>query len=136
MSTVAEQRDLWLDRFLDRVDGSGGIDACWPWLGPVDAGGYGRTTSLWGRGTTAHRALWEAMHGPLPPRVWVLHRCDQPGCVNPTHLFVGLPGDNVRDMIRKGRAGWQRRALRDALPQPPPGQAWGRPEGPEEVEAV
>jgi hypothetical protein len=54
--------------------------------------------------TGAHRISWEIHHGPIPPGMFVCHRCDNPGCVNPGHLFVGAPKANTQDMIKKGRA--------------------------------
>ena len=51
----------------------------------------------------AHRAAWELANGPVPNGMSVLHRCDNPPCVRPEHLFVGTQKDNVRDMIEKGR---------------------------------
>lgn len=51
----------------------------------------------------AHRAAWVAFRGPIPKGIYVLHKCDNPPCCNPRHLFLGTNTDNVRDMIRKGR---------------------------------
>lgn len=65
-------------------------------------GGYGRLM-VNGRMKAAHRAAWEATHGPISAGVFVCHRCDRPACVNVEHLFLGTPLDNMRDMIAKGR---------------------------------
>lgn len=52
----------------------------------------------------AHRYAWERVHGPIPPGMLVCHHCDNPGCVNVDHLFLGTHADNYNDMKRKGRA--------------------------------
>jgi hypothetical protein len=89
------------ERFLPRVDRSGGPDACWPWHGTKSHDGYGMF-HVNGRATYAHRFAWERAHGPAGA-LCVLHRCDNPPCCNPAHLFLGTRGDNVRDAASKGR---------------------------------
>src|SRR6516165_9709222 len=51
-----------------------------------------------------HRAAWVVYRGPIPKGMCVLHTCDTPSCINPSHLFLGSQVDNVRDMIAKGRS--------------------------------
>ncbi len=90
-------------RFWRRVRQSNGPDACWIWTGALHRQGYGsikvdKATAL------AHRVSWLLCHGEMPAQC-VCHRCDNPPCVNPSHLFLGSYADNMRDMTLKGRHG-------------------------------
>lgn len=89
------------DRFWPKVD-KRGPDECWPWLASVTSNGYGKIL-VNGRLEPAPRVSFVLAHGEIPAGLWVLHRCDNPPCVNPAHLFVGTRSDNVRDMYAKGR---------------------------------
>lgn len=64
--------------------------------------GYGRV-SVKGHLNLAHRVAWEKAHGPIPDGLQVLHRCDNPPCVNVDHLFLGTRFDNMQDAAAKGR---------------------------------
>jgi hypothetical protein len=88
-------------RFWSKVDRRG-PDECWPWLGHLDDGGYGRV----GRGHfVASRVAWELHNeAQVPEGQRVLHSCDNPPCMNPAHLWAGTQKDNVQDAISKGRA--------------------------------
>lgn len=77
--------------------------SCWLWVGHVAAGGYGYFRRR-GKIVRAHRHAWESAHGPVPPGLYVCHRCDNRRCVRPDHLFLGTALDNARDMRSKGRA--------------------------------
>lgn len=88
------------DRFWEKVDRSG---ECWVWTGSRHPHGYGSCSRMEGE-TRAHRAAWVLSHGPIPNGLFVLHRCDNPPCVNPEHLFLGTQRDNNNDKVAKGRA--------------------------------
>lgn len=88
--------------FWSKVDQSGGPDACWPWIGGKYPSGYGAV--VWhGLGVrSAHRVAFFLAHGHWP-EPYALHRCDNPPCCNPAHLFAGTAADNARDKVAKGR---------------------------------
>lgn len=92
------------ERFRNKVRVAG-PDECWEWTAHRGFDGYGIYVPGPERGNArAHRYAFERTIGPIPlDTLCVLHRCDNPSCVNPKHLFLGTRGTNVRDCTRKGR---------------------------------
>lgn len=92
------------ERFWAKVNKSG---ACWCWKGRVDKWGYGYFNIKYGkkwRMIGVHRFSWLLHNGGFLVReVNVLHRCDNPSCINPNHLFLGTHTDNMKDKSQKGR---------------------------------
>lgn len=88
-------------QFLGKVQ-SGSKDECWEWMGCRFTHGYGCATAE-GKNRGAHRVAWEIANGEIPEGRWVLHKCDNPPCCNPAHLYLGTPRDNVRDMLERKR---------------------------------
>lgn len=88
-----------MKRFWDKVDKSGD---CWEWLAHKDGSGYGKFM-LDGSSRLAHRVSAD-LSGLSIKGVCVCHKCDNPGCVNPDHFFLGTRGDNNRDRHVKGRS--------------------------------
>jgi hypothetical protein len=76
-------------------------DGCWIWMGATSRG-YGFVFD--GRkNRRAHRVAYEAMHGSIPEGLVIMHKCDHPECVNPTHLVAGTQQQNIADAAKKGR---------------------------------
>lgn len=83
----------------------GSPDECWPWQGTSVPRGYGQfTIDRFNKNRYSHRVAYQLTVGPIPDGLFILHKCDNPPCCNPAHLFPGTPLDNVKDMYQKGRA--------------------------------
>ena len=91
-------------RFMKRVVVSG-PDECWNWTGSQNnSHWHGQWRNSAGEVELTHRAAWRLMKGDIPKDGCILHRCDNPLCVNTKHLFLGSQSDNAADMWKKGRA--------------------------------
>lgn len=100
--------DTLPDRFASKVNRNGivkriDLGQCWTWTGATDRSGYGR---IWNDGSMqlAHRVALRLAGVALPDDMDALHKCDNPPCCRPDHLFVGTAADNCSDMVTKGRA--------------------------------
>jgi hypothetical protein len=95
-----------LEKLLRRVNLT---KDCWNWEGPIDSlkkGGYGivydRETGI----QRTHRLMWHYCYGGIPKGMWILHTCDNPRCVRPSHLYLGTNKENVRDRVTRGRGAY------------------------------
>jgi hypothetical protein len=99
---ITKPKPTVVERFMSKVDSSGGEDACWIWTGTKDRYGYGRFR-LRDKKEKAHRVSYELFKRKVPKGQLVRHKCNNPACVNPSHLRSGTHGKNIQDMIESGR---------------------------------
>jgi hypothetical protein len=89
------------ERFWEKVDKKGS-EECWEWKAGISGSGYG-TFWLDGKSFRTNRVSYELFYGKIPPDMFICHHCDNPKCVNPTHLFLGTNSDNMMDAVKKGK---------------------------------
>jgi len=95
-----------LVRFFEKVRISD-PDGCFEWTGSMQDGGYGEVfvgEPHSRRKIRAHRYAWELANGPIPHGRVVMHLCNNPACVRPSHLALGTQAQNLRQMAEQGRA--------------------------------
>ena len=100
-TTIKYTREQRLVAFFNKIVEC--KSGCHEFTGARDSEGYG---NFWDEGVCkkAHRFAWEAWYGPIPEGQLVLHKCDNPSCCNPGHLFLGTDQDNATDKAVKGRS--------------------------------
>ena len=109
--------EKYVARFFAKVDkapGHGPAGDCWVWTAKRMKGGYGTVGDGAGKTALAHRVAWTISAGAPPGALCVCHRCDNPSCVRPEHLFLGTHRENMNDRDRKGRQGCRTRPDRVA----------------------
>lgn len=105
--TLAPKARAPLEERFWRFVAKGRDDECWEWQGHLNMNGYGHIGVSYGKMRGAHRASYEIHNGAIPKGKIVRHQCDNPRCVNPSHLTLGTQKDNVADMISRGRGNWR-----------------------------
>ena len=93
-------------RVLSKINKINNGDDHWRWIGTIEKkNGYG-VIGINGKNLRAHRVVWSMYFGSIPEGALVLHKCDTPWCVNPKHLYIGTPADNMHDKHNRKRDGF------------------------------
>jgi hypothetical protein len=113
------RRNMVFDNFWKGIDNSGGNDACWPWTRSISGHGYGRfhCKEIPDAKGYAHRAAYIMANGAIPDEMDILHKCNNPICCNPSHLYAGTPKQNMEDRERRYYNGELTRGKRKTSPK-------------------
>lgn len=109
MGRIMKKKKTPEERFWEKVDKNGPLileTRCWIWRPSAESNHHGRfhIGKLGKAMIGSHRWSYEFNLGPIPNDMLVCHRCDNPPCVNPGHLFLGTSSDNMKDCVQKGRS--------------------------------
>lgn len=99
INKVSKEKEV--ERFWSRIPHQIEGD-CWEWQGRINQDGYGQFDHN-NSCSSSHRYVWKLFYGDIPDGMVICHKCDNPPCCNPAHLFLGTVWDNVRDRDLKGR---------------------------------
>lgn len=100
--TTTPKEDLFWS-YVDKNSQANNPDDCWTWIAGKDRDGYGAFALSQHKKVKAHRYSYLLTYGDLPSNMHVCHKCDNPTCVRPDHLFLGTDADNIKDMMDKQR---------------------------------
>jgi len=96
------RRLLTWENILGEYTTKNSVTGCLEWTGCKDVDGYGRFSDG-GKSYGIHRLVWEVFKGDIPQGLYVLHKCDNPSCINTEHLYIGTAADNTRDKVKRRR---------------------------------
>lgn len=102
LSVKSRYEKTYKERFFEKIDVKG-PDDCWLWKGSKDQKGYGIFRDTPAHTIRSHRYMYMLELGEIPEKMLICHKCDNPSCVNPAHLFIGTDADNMIDMVKKNR---------------------------------